>query len=251
MYERIFQAVKSVSFVLVAFSAVVCAYQYAVSVRNDYPGKTFSVDASGEIDTTPDVATFSVSVTTEGGNDVAGIQQSNTDKMNQVDAFLKEQGIDARDIKTSQYSISPRYEYPPCGKVSCSAPKISGYSISQTFDIKVRDIAKLGALLSGVVENGGNTVSEVKFVVDDSDAARDVARKEAIRKAQEKAESIAQSAGFRLGKLVSVYEDTAADTSNTGDARDGLMSAKLSTPVIEPGTQETQVQMTLTYEIHD
>jgi hypothetical protein len=254
MQEDVLKYAKAGAFVLIALSAVIYSYQYAVSVRNTYPGKTFSVDGVGKIDSVPDVASFSVSVLTEGGRNVADAQKANTEKMNKINAYLKEQGIEAKDLKTSQYNVSPRYDYPSCKDGICPRPTISGYSISQSLDVKVRETEKLGDLLSGVVENGGNNVSDIRFVVDDEDAAKADARKEAIDKAKKKAQTMAKAAGFRLGKIVSIYENSAAPMPMDAYGRGGMEMSDMkvaAAPTIEPGTQTSEVQVSLTYEIEE
>ncbi len=197
MQEQWTKIVKSIAFILVAISAVMASYQYKVSVDSTYPTRTFSVDGSGDVDSTPDLAMFSVTVTTEGGKNVADVQSANTEKMNNVNAFLKERGIDKADLKTGQYSLSPRYSYNsayPCTVVGgCpTTPTIVGYTVTQTLEVKVRDNALLGDLLSGVVTSGANSVSEVRFVLDDDSAARDEAREEAIAEAKKKAKALAK-----------------------------------------------------------
>lgn len=251
MHEHFLKGVKAVSLVLVASAAVMAGFQYKVSVGNMYPVRTFSVDGTGDIDATPDLATFSVTVVTDGGKNVAEVQGANTEKMNKVHAFLVERGIEKKDLKTGQYNLSPRYDYTPCNAGDCKAPTISGYSLTQTLDVKVRDTTQLGDLLSGVVENGANTVSGVSFVVDDDEAVKDAARKEAIADAKRKALATAKAAGFRLGKLVTLYENS-NPMGYGGMGGDGAESALMkanAAPVVEPGTQSTKVQVTLTYEI--
>ncbi len=252
MTEGFAKLVKAGAFVLIALSAVMASYQYKESVENTYPTRTFSVDGTGDVDTTPDLATFSATVTTDGGKDVAEVQGANSEKMNRINDYLKEQGIDKDDLKTTGYNLSPRYSYNPCTAGSCPAPTITGYNLTQTLEVKVRDNAKLGTLLSGVVENGANSVSEVRFTVDDDSSARDEARAEAILEAKKKAKTLAKTAGFRLGKLVTLYESTSPMMPYYGMGGDSSMKAmemSAVSPVIEPGTQNTKVQVTLTYEI--
>lgn len=251
MHESVPKILKAISFVLIAVAAVMASYQYKISVSTTYPTRTFSAEGSGDVDVAPDLATFSVTVTTDGGKDVAEVQGVNTEKMNKVTAYLKEQGVDKKDLKTAQYNLSPRYNYAPCTSGSCPAPSISGYNLTQTLDVKVRDSAKLGDLLSGVVANGANNVSEVRFVVDDDTDAKNEAREKAIADAKKKAMATAKAAGFRLGKLVSLYESSNPAPYAYGMGGDMMeMSAKTANaPRVEAGTQTTKVQVTVTYEI--
>ncbi len=249
MPEYWIKIVKGGAWFLIAIAAVMASYQYKVSVESTYPTRTFSVDGSGDVDSTPDLAMFSVTVMTDGGKNIADVQNANAEKMNNVNAFLKEQGIDKADLKTTQYSLNPRYSSNMCTTGNCPAPTIIGYSLTQTLDVKVRDNAKLGDLLSGVVASGANNVSEVRFVLDDDSSAKEEAREKAIVEAKKKAKALAKSAGFRMGKLVSLYENSTPIAYGMGGDVMAASEKSSVAPSVEPGTQSTKVQVTLTYEI--
>lgn len=251
MNEDMRKSVKAISVAILAIAALLYVYQYAENVKKTYPTRSFSVEGMGEIESTPDVAMFSVTVNSEGGTNVALVQQANTEKMNKINAFLKGQGIEEKDLKTTNYTLNPRYNYIPCsGGGVCPPPSISGYSIQQTLEVKVRDTAQIGTLLTGVVANGANGVSDIRFVVDDEDKTKNEARAEAIAKAKEKAEAMAKAGGFRIGELVSIYESSGPIPYGYGGMDAGAVkSESMQSSRIEPGTQETKVQVTLTYEI--
>jgi len=255
MSEDFMKQVKGIAFIVLAFSAIVYVYQYGRSIDQTYPNKTFSVDGDAKMETATDIATFSATVVTEGGKNVADIQKQNTEKMNTINAFLGEQGVEKKDLQTSQYSLNPRYSYSNCvsGEV-CPPPAITGYTLTQSLTVKVRNLESLGDMLSGIVEKGANTVSGVDFTVDDDTDARQVARTEAIAKAKQKAIEIARAGNFRVGKLVSLYEDSGMNPTDTVNYRGlggGLQADVKSAvaPVIEPGTQQGTVHINLTYEI--
>ncbi|MEK7076720.1 MAG: SIMPL domain-containing protein, partial [Patescibacteria group bacterium] len=162
--------------------------------------RSFQVSAEGKATGIPDVAEFTFSVITEGGENLAALQKENTEKMNKGIAFLKENGVKKEDIRTSQYSVNPRYENYSCGRPiyssgaevePCPPPKIVGYTITQSATVKIRDFAKAGNIVSGVVKSGANSASGLNFTIDDPGSVQDRARAEAIEKAEKKAESIA------------------------------------------------------------
>lgn len=252
MQENFVKGVKVVTFLILALSALLAVSQYKRSVSMMYPTRTFSVEGVGEVEAVPDLASFSATVMTDGGKSVAEVQAMNTEKMNKINAFLKDQGVDKKDLKTTQYNLSPRYSYAPCTQTSCPAPTINGYSLTQTLEVKVRESEKLGDLLSGVVANGANNVSDVRFTVDDDNAVKDEARQEAIDQAKKKALATAKAAGFQLGKLVTLYESTTPVMPYYGMGGAEMSAMKMDAapaPMVEPGSQTTKVQVTLTYEI--
>jgi hypothetical protein len=113
--------------------------------------------------------------------------------------------------------------------------------------VKVRDFDIIGDLLSGVVQNGANTVSQLSFTVEDPALLENQARAKAIAKAKDKAKSIAKTAGFRLGKLLSLNEGSyyPVPMFSTAERKD----VGTPTPTIEPGSYEVTINVTLTYEI--
>lgn len=218
-----------------------------------YPGSTFNVSGEGEVVAIPDVGRFTFSVLSEGAN-LETMQKENTDKSNKVITFLKGKGIGDQDIKSESYNIYPTYQYYECNYYGvCPPARISGYRVEHTVSVTVRKLEDSGALLSGVVENGANTVSSFNFEVDDPSKLENEARIAAIADATEKAKAIADAAGFRVGKIVSIYtvnpdpyyySDYGYGMGGTEYAKDMPVS-----PQLEPGSQKIVVNVDISYEI--
>lgn len=218
--------------------------------------RSFTVSGDGKSSGTPDVAEFSFYVITEGGADVAKLQSDNATKMNKALEFIKKQGVAAKDIKTEQYSISPRYQTTACdyssGKV-CPPPEITGYTVQQGASVKIRDFKLISELLKGVVQNGANSVSQISFALDNPTDVENAARAEAFKKAKEKAEALAKAGGFSLGRLLDISEGM---TSPVYYGRGGgvmMDMAKSEAPAVAPsieaGSQEVTITVSLKYEI--
>lgn len=240
---------------LLAIAALGYVYQYGRSIQQTYPTRTFTVDGEAKIALVPDIAKFSVSVVSEGMR-VSDVQKANTEKMNAVQAFLKDAGVDKKDLQTDQYSLNPRYEYSTCdSNGKCPPPHISGYTLTQSLMVKVRDTEKLGDLLSGVTDKGANTVSSVTFDVDDDKMSRNDARDEAMAEARKKARDMAKAGGFSVGRLVSLYEDQGTPDpiayGGRGGVPDTMKASAEVAPSIEPGTKDSTVHVSLTFEIAD
>jgi uncharacterized protein len=253
MNELQLKQIKTGAFAVLALAAIIYVFQYAQSVNQALPSRTFMVTGEADVETPNDIAFFTATVITEGGTDVTKLQEENSAKMNAIDAFLLEKGIEKKDLKTTNYSMTPRYDFPNCRPgTTCPPPSISGYTINQSLEVKVRDVATVGDILAGIIPAGANSVTGVTFITDDDSVARDEAREKAFEDAQTKALGMAKAGGFRLGKLITFYEDSMggvepfAAESMSGDA----MSAKPAVaPVIEPGTQRDTVRVNMTYEI--
>jgi len=214
--------------------------------------RSFSVSGEGKVVAVPDVAQFTFSVITEGGTDIAKLQQSNTAKVNKAIEFVKANSVDKKDVQTEGYNLNPRYQTYGCRQGVCPPSEIVGYTITQTVSVKVRNFEKIGEVLGGVIQNGANSTSQLNFTIDDPTAMENKAREEAIVKAKAKAEAIASAGGFRVGRLLSI-SDSGYPRPYYGYGMGGESMVKtadsFAPPTIEAGSQDVRVTVSLTYEI--
>lgn len=243
-----------ISILLLALAGWGYAQAYKKSVDTGF-SRSFFVSSQGKVVAVPDIAQFTFSVITEGGKDVGVLQKENVEKVNKAIDFIKSQKVDAKDIKTESYNLIPRTKYYSCPRDggACPPSEIVGYTITQTVSVKIRDFSKIGDLLSGIIQNGANSVSSLNFTIDDPTKLENDARAEAISKAKEKARAIAEAGGFKLGKLLEIQETGQPIyplylRKELGYGGDGA-GAPLPSPTIEPGSQDVQVTVTLRYEI--
>lgn len=246
------------SVAILAISSLFFAYTYSksISIRsNTY--RNFSVNGEGKIIAVPDIALFSFSVVTEGDRDIVAIQHENTKHINDAITLLKEEDIEDEDISTNAYNLQPRYQHFDCLRSSLSkeclpqSPEIIGYTINQTISVKIRDIKKAGQILSKVTQSGANSISGLSFEVNDKKEDENNARQKAIADATKKAELIAQAGNFKLGKILSIRENSspiyyrAAAAPSFGSLENNMGVS----PDIKPGSQEIMVGVTINYEI--
>ncbi len=210
------------------------------------PVRTITVSAEGKTTVAPDLTQFSFSVVTQG-RDPNQIVDENNKKVSEAIDFVKSQGIEAKDIKTSGYNLSPNYRYDEGLRQSF----IVGYTITQSVNVKVRDFDKLPKILSGLTPVGINQINGISFSVEDPEKFLGVARKQAFERARAKARSMASQNGVGLGKVVNINEfggptpipyfrGVAAFEGKSGD---------IAPPTIEPGTEEITVQVSVTYAL--
>ncbi len=212
---------------------------------NDLP--TVTVQGEGKVIFIPDLAGASFSVVSEGLTPKQ-VQDANTNKINAVIDFLKSQGVDSQDIQTSGYFLNPKYFYPDR---SGGTPFISGYTLTQTITVKIRDIDKVGEVISGVVEQGVNQTGLLNFTVDDErlEELRQEARVKAITQAKEKAENMSKAIGVRLQRIVGFSESFFGVPRPIFETAIGKGGGGAPIPSIEPGSEEIAVSVSITYQI--
>ena len=167
-------------------------------------GTLLSVSASADATRVPDVATISTGVVTQAA-DANAAMRANAVQMDKVMAAIRAAGIAERDIQTAGINLNPQYKY-----VENQPPSIVGYQASNTVNVKVRDLSKLGKVLDAFVEQGANQINGPSFEVDKPDEAYDEARVAAIRKAQARAQTYADALGLKVRRIISIGEGGAS-----------------------------------------
>jgi uncharacterized protein YggE len=215
-----------------------------------------SVSGEGEVLAIPDVGQFSFSVQAEA--DTAEVAQTESGvAVNSILDYLREQGIEDKDIATENYNLWPRYRWEEriCLEgVSCPGPERvqDGFEVNQTIRVKVRDTDLAPSIIAGVGERGATNISRLNFTIDDVDALREEARALAIDDAQAKAAILADQLGVQILQLASYNENRGyipspymLDRAMSADAEEaGYGGAEL--PV---GEESTTVTVNLTYRV--
>ncbi len=215
---------------------------------------SISVNGSAESITVPDIATFSFSVSSDA-KVVSDAQNTVTQKNDAIIAGLKALGVEERDIKTTEYSVYPKYVYSSgaCASGYCPPSRQipDGYTVTSATLVKVRKTADAGKALALVGDKGATNVSGLNFTTDDPDKAQNEARAKAIENAKEKAEELADRLGVRIVRVVG-YSDSSQSpgpifyaSGMGGMTKDSAQSA----PTVNPGESKTTVNVTVTYEI--
>lgn len=205
--------------------------------------KGITVQGTGSITISPDLATVSVGVQAQASR-AAQAQSQASAVMNKIIAAVKQGGIADADLTTQWISLQPLYDYSPTGSVP---PRVIGYQASQSLSIKVRQIATTGAVIDAAVGAGATQVNGISFTVADPTSATAQARSAAVADARQHAASLAQAAGVALGTLVSMSEVvTPAPTPIPYAA--GLAAPDAKTPV-QVGTTEIVVMVEATFAI--
>ncbi|MDO8495156.1 MAG: SIMPL domain-containing protein [bacterium] len=206
---------------------------------------TIVLQGSGKVLAKPDVAIVDFSIVTEGATS-KDAQDKNSPKSKAVSDFLKKEGVEDKDIKTTTYNIYPQYVYPQYG----GQAKITGYQVTQGYQVKIRDLDKASDIVDGLVTAGANNVNQLQFTIDEPEKLKEEARAKAIADAKEKASKLESQIGIRLGKIVNFSESTYGypgpvfyDKAMSAEGRGG------GGPTFPAGENEVTVDITLTYQI--
>jgi len=242
-------------FLLVAsLAGLVWGWSIYKKTSNTAPTTTMTVSAEGKVTVKPDLAVINFSVVTQG-NEPKSVQKINDGKMGAVIQYLKDSGIEEKDIKTTSYNLSPQYDYSWCNVSSLDSrvycpPKISGYILTQGVELKLRDLSKSGEVIGNLPGKGANEISSINFTIDDMEIPKIEARKEAIEKANTKALMMAEAAGVKLGKIANISEGSSYSPYPyaTKSVEAYGQGGDASSP-IQVGSNDIVVNISVTYQI--
>jgi len=209
----------------------------------------FSITGSGTVYAKADIANIEVGLKTGAKKTAAEATTESTNKMNEIVNELKQLGIDEKDIKTSNYNLSPVYNY-----TNDKGQELVGYEVTQSLTVKIRDLAKIGDVISKTTGKGANQIGNINFTIDDEFALKNQARELAIQKAKEKAVLIANQSGMKLGKVKSVMENSDYNPPIMYSYANAKMESStgadaIAAPSIQSGQNEIKVEVTLVYEV--
>lgn len=194
-----FAAALAIALTLGALPAMT-AHAQTSAPQASADGTLLSISAEAEARRVPDMATLSTGVVTQAADSNAAMR-ANAEQMERVVAAIRKAGIAERDVQTSGVNLHPQYQHN-----NDRAPTITGYQASNTVNITVRDIGKLGQVMDALVAAGANQINGPSFDVEDKESAYDEARRAAVEKAQARAGMYAKTLGLRVRRIVSISE---------------------------------------------
>lgn len=205
---------------------------------------TIAVTGTGQVSGTPDTLIVDMGVQVlrasvgEATSDAARLAQA------VIDA-LKAEGVDDKDIQTTNYSIWPEYDYRNDNQV------LRGYRVSNTVSAKIRELERAGDVIDAATAAGGDDaiVNNIRFDLEADGALITAAREAAWNDAKAKAEQLAELAGRRLGSAVSISETSSPTPPPIFyDASVAQEAGAAATP-IQPGEASVSVVVNVQFAI--
>jgi hypothetical protein len=222
---------------------------YPLTLTSTTKTSELAVVGEGKVEAVPDTAYVDVGITVNNSPTVEQAQKMIDDVNNKIIEAMKKLQIKKEDIKTSNYSIYPNYSYDK------EPSKISGYNGNVTISIKVKNTQNTAKVIEEATKAGANNIQGTRFVIDNPQNYRELAREKAIKNAKEQAQKLTKNLGIKLGKIVNVVESTPVNPALGYSTRaflpsssDGLGGADESGAAFEPGSQTVSSVVTLYFE---
>lgn len=154
-----------------------------------------TVTGEGEAEAPPDTGFFAVGVAVTAPS-VAEARDRAATAGSGVIGSVKANGVADRDVQTIEVNIYPNYDY-----TKPEAPRLTGYTMTNTVSVKVRNISSFSKVIDDALIAGGDNarLNSLSFGIEDDKALLEEARKKAMEDARGKAEELAALAGVTLG----------------------------------------------------
>jgi uncharacterized protein len=163
--------------------------------------RAVTVQGQGKVQAAPDIATLTVEVSQEGAA-LDSVSAEVRKGMTKVLDALHNAGVSDKDLQTLAFQVQPRYEQDKRGN-----PHRTGYRVANSVLAKVRDLKKVGKVLSSVIESGATEVNGPNFDFDNPQVLERQALAKAMQDARGKAEVLAETSGSRVGEILSIQQN--------------------------------------------
>ena len=202
---------------------------------------TVTASGAGTTQAVPDTAEMSFGVTTTSPNAKSALDEASK-SAEQVASAVKKKGIAGEDIQTRDVSVYPQTVDQNGKQV------ITGYQASLNVTVKVRDLSKLGEIISAANAAGANDISGPTFTIDDPAPARAKAIEEAVADARKSAEAMAKAAGKSVGTVLSMSSSDAGQVPSAMYGASDVAGAAKAVP-IEPGQLDITANVVVVFEL--
>ncbi|MFF0950593.1 SIMPL domain-containing protein [Rhizobium leguminosarum] len=231
---------------LLALPLAAAAPAFAQEAKPREP--VISVTGDGESSVAPDMAIVNLAVVKQAKTAREALDENNK-AMNDVLAALKSGGIAERDLQTSGFSIQPQYNYPQPVDGQQQQPQLIGYQTINSVTVRLRDLAKLGAVIDQSVTLGINQGGDIQFTNDKPDAAIEEARKAAVADAIKRAKTLSEAAGVKLGRIIEINENVPRAMPQPVYRATMMKEASDAAVPVQGGENNYNVSVTVTFAI--
>lgn len=202
---------------------------------------TISITGIGQVETAPDMAVISFGIENTGKELAPIKEETDTAGRKVFDALIKA-GIKREDFYTSSYTITHNYDYR-----TKSEPREKVYTVRNQLKLTVKDIKRIGELITLLEKNGVNTIQGISYTTSKKEELNLKALELAYQDAKKKAQHIAKLEGYSV-EVVSISTNNSQPYPRPEVYMAADSMAK-STPVYTPGEISTNASIYVVFKL--
>jgi uncharacterized protein YggE len=205
------------------------------------PPRTVAVDGVGTVTGTPDRLSLSMGVEVSDPTASGALVHANQKTQTLIAAFTAA-GVAKADIQTAWLNVWPRYT---------DGTRTDGYEASNSLTITLRDVTRAGRVIDAAANAVGDgvTISGVAFGISDTSQLYAKARQLAVQQAHDRAAQLAQAAGLSVGGVVAIDESSSSGYVYPNSSASTAAASGGGTVPIEPGSQQLEIDVHVTYQL--
>lgn len=208
--------------------------------------RSVTVSGEGKVETVPDRALLPVTVETKDKS-LSAAKQANDRRMDALLKVTASFSIPNDKVKTSGVYIAPQYRW----EEKTNKQIFETYVVSRSITITIDPLDQAEKLLAKLTESGIDQIQGIQFTLSNPEALEANARKLAVQDARGKAQALAEAAGAKLGKVLTITTGGGGYTPRPMMARAMDMKAEAASapPPVLPGMTEINENVTIVYEL--
>jgi uncharacterized protein YggE len=208
---------------------------------------TLSVDGSGSVKVTPDLASLSVSVTRSATRSAVALSAANL-RVGAIVAAIRETGVPKAGIQTDSIDVSRG-----TGRVGPRKHqhRVTRYTATESLSI-TSTTSIVGRVIDAATRTGADSINGPDFSFSDPSAGVVAATNAALADARRRGNAAAASLGYRVTGVQSVDlnpQPTVVAPGSAGGAAPGATSTPTTPTKIHPGAEEVDATVAIVYTI--
>jgi uncharacterized protein YggE len=207
------------------------------------------VIGEGAVAIEPDLALLTLGVDATGDT-VAEARDVTATAMDAIIKALKARGVQDKDIQTQSFNIFPMYEFLEIVEDGRRTGRqvLTGYRVSNTAAVKIRDLDNFGEIIDEVAKAGGNEtrINGISFTVEDTSALEVELRESAVADALTKADHLAELSGVDRERLVFL---TQLGSTSGRDFSGGVADIGIARSLAAPSSPVSGGELELTLRV--
>ncbi len=197
-----------------------------------------------------DSAKISIAVVTDGQN-LEQVSSDNASKTKAVLKAIKGLNIENLKLKTSNYRVTPQKDY------KARPPEIKGYEVHNAIEgtlegFEPEHLSKhVSKIVGKALESGANDIHHIQLYIENKRLLEKEALTQATQEAMVRARVLAEAAGVKLKRIVSLSAHPIHVPPSPHIFREAAMKTEAGAlaPPIEIGESQIRAQVTVAYEI--
>jgi uncharacterized protein YggE len=232
---------------IAAAVAVLSLIFASAAVADVTSASTLSVDGSGSVMVTPDVASLSVSVSRSAARSAVALSAANR-RVGAIVAGIRAAGVPKAGIQTNSIDVSRgTVRVGPTGHKH----RVRRYTATESLSI-TSTTSVVGRVIDAATRAGADSIDGPDFSFSDPSAGAVAATNAALADARRRANAAAASLGYHVTGVQSVNlnpQSTVVSPGSAGGAAPGATSTPTTPTNIHPGAEEVDATLAIVYTI--